>query len=104
MPAMGVTGGFAVPRPRAQAGFNLAAPGAFSNGAVVTAAPLWVGPRVTPGAYQWYRGAASISGATSASYVIASAQDSAQTLACYASASNPWGSGVAVARRFITLA
>ena len=94
---------FAIPRPRAQVGWALAAPGVFSSGAMATAVPLWVGPRVTTGGYQWYRGAASVSNATSASYQISSA-DSAQTVVCYASATNQWGSGVAVARRYITLA
>lgn len=94
---------YAVPRPRPAAGYSITAPGVFSSGQMATVQGQWVGARNTVVGFQWYRGAASVSGATSASYLITSS-DSGLQLVAYQSQTNQYGMGVAAARRSITLA
>lgn len=100
--AIRARGGYALPVPRPVVG----APGTFVGsggmvsgslgsiaGVFTVATGLWAGPRQTVG-IQWYRGAGTIAGATSASYVIAATDRTASYVTAKITNTNQWGSTV----------
>jgi hypothetical protein len=101
MPTIGATGGFAINKPRVA---NAAVPvitysqGTATTGVVLSVANtgIWVGLNKTcsgSASVQWYRGTATISGGTNATYAVTNSDTGGTAVTAALWGSNQWGVG-----------